>query len=183
MKAAASPATQHGQPATQQPRGVYPYRRETVISVCGFSFMASSLTTKFGERDGILEIPEMPSMPGARCNRQCSYMSRQCSSLSPGAVTCKLVSAPRPRLEDRGFHISIYKSFWCSNDVSGGQSKIVLRRLQQEWFLSLDIDIYREGRCKLSNAAAGQPVTQQPRGVIDTFAPDDDCRLWFLVNM
>ena len=109
-----------GQPVTQQPRGVYPYRRETVISVCGFSFMASSLTTKFGERDGILEIPEMPSMPGARCNRQCSYMSRQCSSLSPGAVTCKLVSAPRPRLEDRGFHISIYKSFWCSNDVSGG---------------------------------------------------------------
>ena len=82
-----------GQPVTRQPRGVYPYRRETVISVCGFSFMASSLTTKFGERDGILEIPEMPSMPGARCNRQCSYMSRQCSSLSPGAVTCKLVSA------------------------------------------------------------------------------------------
>ena len=107
----------------------------------------------------------MSSMPGARCNRQCSYMSRQCSSLSPGAVTCKLVSAPRPRLEDRGFHISIYKSFWCSNDVSGGQSKIVLRRLQQEWFLSLDVDICREGRCKLSNAAAGQPVTQQPRGV------------------
>ena len=132
----------------------------------------------------------MSSIPGARCNRQCGYMSRQSSllrpvlvvmpftrqssSLRPGAVTCKLVSAPPARgsrlsqfnlYEDRGFHNSIYMSFWCSNDVSGGQSKIVLRRLQQEWFLSLDIDIYREGRCKLSNAAAGQPVTQQPRGV------------------
>ena len=98
--------------------------------------------------------------------------------IGPGAVTCKLVSAPPARgsrlsqFDDDYMRIVaftiqfiIYMSFWCSNDVSGGQSKIFLRRLQQEWFLSLDIDIYREGRCKLSNAAAGQPVTQQPRGV------------------
>ena len=127
-----------------------------------------------------MEIPEMPSMPGARCNRQCSYMSRQCSSLSPGAVTCKLVSAPRPRLEDRGFHISIYKSFWCSNDVSGGQSKIVLRRLQQEWFLSLDIDIYREGRCKLSNAARPASHAATSRSV-SIPSRDGDFRLWFFI--
>ena len=35
---------------------------------------------------------------------------------------------------------SPYVSFWCSKDVSGGQSKIVLRRLQQEWFSPTDID-------------------------------------------
>ena len=35
-----------GQPVTQQPRGMYPYRRYTVSSVCGFLFMASSLNTR-----------------------------------------------------------------------------------------------------------------------------------------
>ena len=32
---------------------------------------------------------------------------------------------------------AFHESFWCSKDVYGGQSKINLRRLQQDWLVLL----------------------------------------------
>ena len=37
--------------------------------------------------------------------------------------------------DNDGYLANFLMSFWCSKDVSAGQSKIFLRRLQQDWFL------------------------------------------------
>ena len=37
--------------------------------------------------------------------------------------------------DNDGYLANFLMSFWCSKDVSAGQSKIFLRRLQQDWLL------------------------------------------------